>query len=255
MSLFNKKNSDEEINEANDICSAKYNNDGKIQIEYTEDPPIHQLYDTTRLIIDSKEENPFSDNIYNCRVSYYGKDDVNISGNDSEDFGRKTEYKSVRVGLDMDKINDGEKPYYKALMTALLDEDRVSKYLARGMQDEPDIKCGNYIGEIREDENEIYRKVFVPKVGDYFHAKFALTKNRAISSNRIESQKKIDRAIAEKQAQIASLQKEINALKMEKENLYSSDDESKKDDLNSDKLRDYYNEDVNIKTKFNNDEF
>ena len=54
MSLFNKKNSDEEINEANDICSAKYNNDGKIQIEYTEDPPIHQLYDTTRLIIDSK---------------------------------------------------------------------------------------------------------------------------------------------------------------------------------------------------------
>lgn len=242
MSLFARKKEEEDIeNKQIDVCNAKYNNEKKIQIDYTENPPVHQLYDTTRLIIDSKEENPFSDNIYNCRVSYYGINDVNISGNDSDDYGRKGEYKKVRIGLDMNKIDNGEKLYYKALMTALLDEDRVSKYLARGMQEEPDIKCGNYIGEIRSNNDGIYKKVFDSKIGTYFHLKYASMRDRLISNDRIVNQQKIDKIIAEKEAQIASLQREVEALKKEKENLYLKDDnnEDSKKEV-EDKLKDYY---------------
>ena len=240
MSLFgNKKENDDAENTISDVCNVKYNDEDKIQIDYTENPPVHQLYDTTRLIIDSKEENPFRDNIYNCRVSYYGKDDVNISNNESDDFGRKGEYKKVIIGLDIDKINNGEKFYYKALMTALLDEDRVSKYLARGMQEEPDVKCGNYIGEVREDSDGIYKKFFDSKIGTYFHLKYASTRDRLISDDRIANQQKIDKIIAEKEAQIASLQREVEALKKEKENLYLDSNEEENEKV-EDKLKDYY---------------
>lgn len=248
MFLFNRKKENEhDENVSKDVCSAKYNDEGKIQIEYYENPPIHQLYDTTRLIIDSKEENPFAENIYNCRVSYYGKNDVNISSNNSDDYGRKGEYKKVRIGLDMDKINDGEKLYYKALMTALLDEDRVSKYLARGMQETPDIKCGNYIGEIREDNDGAYKKIFDSKIGTYFHLKFASMRSSLISDDRIANQQRIDKIISEKQAQIASLEREVEALKKEKANLYvTENDEKEEEEKSDDKLKSYYEENNNF---------
>lgn len=253
MALFGRK----KVNEINDNmqsdrCSAKYNEDGKIQIEYIENPKIHRLYDITRLIIDSKEENPFSDNIYNCRVSYYGTDDVNISSDESSsEFARKNQYKKVKIGLDMDKINEGEKLYYKALMVALLDEDRVIKYLSRGMQEEPDIKCGDYIGEIKEDSNGIYKKIFDSKIGNYFHRKYSYMRERIISDNRAENQQRIEKAISEKQSQIESLQREIEALKKEKENLYIDDEDNnnfEKPYFNLEKseneLKDYYNKDI-----------
>ena len=194
-----------------DIKAIK-NKEGKIQIDFTEkNVDFKQFYDTTRLIIDGNRDD-ISPSTKECRVSWYGQDDAVMLDDNGEEVSRKTNYSKVLVDLDINSLLDDEN-YSIAIMKGLLNEKRVEKYLMRGLQENPEVPCGNYVGGILQGENR-YAKVFSVKKGKMVHNSQEMINMRE-EHRRAEEEKKNAR-IQQNQEKIEKLQKEIEDLSSEK---------------------------------------
>ena len=146
----------------------------------------------------------------NCRVSWYGDEDAISLDNDGNElaYGRKYDYKDILVGIDCNLLQSDPK-YVEVLMKKLLDRKRVESYLERGMQENTEIPCGKYIGEIKV-ENNTYKKVFDPRIGEMSHNSPKMVEKRARRKEMIEKMKQ--EKIARNQDQIAKLQAEIDEM-------------------------------------------
>lgn len=139
------------------------NKEGKTQVDYTDTQSKHaHLYDTTRIIIDYVQGN-----LAKCRVSWYGRDDAVMLDGIGNEISRATDYSKIITKIDFELLQR-DPNYVQSLMCKLLDRNRVDKYLERGLQDNPDNPCGNYIGSIEKREDG-YIKFFDSNIGLQIH--------------------------------------------------------------------------------------
>ena len=90
----------------------------------------------------------------------------------------------------------------------------MEKYLENGLQENPEVPCGNYIGQLCYiPERGIYKKQFDPYIGDFSHNSTPQVERRRQHKLKLEERKR--NAIKEKQEQIAKLQQEIDDINLE----------------------------------------
>lgn len=197
--LKNRKNRDEDkgvqcstnAEEISDNISISNIRPNQVQIEYRKEKPSGQYYDTTRLIIDI---NPVqiagSKPLYRCNVSWYDSNGRYILNRETGTIEPENAdaYSSVLVELDMDKLYKDEK-YGKAVMGLLLDRQRVQRYLSNRLKDNPDLRCGDYIGGIREKENGQLGKIFNLSVGKIRHESPEMRKLRDETKKAYEEER------------------------------------------------------------------
>lgn len=188
MKLFDifKKRNENIINEDNLYNDAKIPNidyattrEDKLQIDfYEEDVKLGQTYDTTRLVVDEDEPIYISDEkLYNCYVLWYMQNDnskyLNPDNEDEKIYSKY--YQNVLMQFDIDLLQTDE-DYCKFVMKNLLDKKRVTKYLEAGMQEKPEVPCGNYIGGAKQENG--YSEFFLEKIGEEVHNSRFMQKRR-----------------------------------------------------------------------------
>ena len=175
--------------------------DGKLQIDYIDEKPdFKKGYDSTRLVLETTPENINGYKIYTGKVSWYNQDDaIMMDGNDSRHIGM-----TVRMGIEPYLIRTNDE-YTKLVMEVLLNKNRVKSYHERGLIDNPDIPCGNYVGEIKIKEDDSYSKNFNTFIGTFIHNMPEVRQVRA----QYQERKRIERA---KQARREQLYKELQEL-------------------------------------------
>ena len=155
----------------------------------------------------------FGTKVYNALVSWYGEDDavpVNIPGHHHS--LRRRDTRSIQLGLDFSKLSDSK--YLKTLFYLLLNQDRVERYLNNGLQENPEVPCGNYIGQLcYTPEKGIYQKQFDLHIGKISHNSTPQVERRRQHKLKLEERKR--NSIKEKQEQIAKLQQEIDDINLE----------------------------------------
>lgn len=182
------------------------NENGKLQIDFEDNnADFKQFYDTTRLILDGQALCVNDNIIQKALVSWYGSDECVMFGENGEEIGRRTEYEEVYLGIDQNLIQT-DNNYCYAVMKNLLNKKRIEQYLQRGMQEQPENPCGNYVGEIVKNERG-YVKIFKTEVGRAVHNSGFMQQKRKENQIRIEEARQ--KLIYDKNEQIARLQKEI----------------------------------------------
>lgn len=83
-----------------------------------------------------------------------------------------------------------------------------------GLQENSELPCGNYIGQLCYiPERGIYKKQFDPSIGEFSHNSTPQVERRRQHKLKLEERKR--NAIKEKQEQIAKLQQEIDDINLE----------------------------------------
>ena len=90
-------------------------------------------------------------------------------------------------------------------MVELLNRSRVKSYIERGLVDNPDVPCGNYVGGIETTPDGSFGKIFDNFIGTYVHNMPAVRQARA----KYQERQRIERA---KQARREELYKELQDL-------------------------------------------
>lgn len=184
--------------------------DGRLVVELTETlPKSNQFYDTTKLVIDNKQVNLAGEFVQNCMVAWYGQDDCVYLDGSGRDMGRRGQYKNVLAGIDTDLLLNDEN-YCAAVMRSLLTQRRVDEYLNRGLQDNPDIPCGKYVGEIIKGDKG-YSKFFKRGLGQASHNSPEMVSKRQRYQEQVRQRQ--EREKEEKRAQIAKLQQELDGMR------------------------------------------
>lgn len=216
--LFNKKEEKTETpsiqDDSRDSAVMSIIEDGRKRFEYYQAKRnFGQFYDTTRVVVNTEPRIVEGRILYDCLVSWYGRDDAVYLMDEAEVMGgRRDIYEHVVAGIDPEKMQaDGR--YLQMIMTDLLEQKRVNKYLERGMKEESELgpnelACGRYIGEIEQKPDGTYRKVFGPRVGKAEHNTEHMKQERQAARDQIAKWKA--ERIARKQAEIARLQAEID---------------------------------------------
>ena len=182
---------------------------------YISDPNFRKFYDTVCLQISDTQAifNIFGTKVYNALVSWYGEDDAVPIRTPALRYSlRRMDTKSIQLGLDFSKLSDSE--YLKTLFRLLLNQNRVEQYLDNGLQENPAVPCGNYIGQLcYTPENGIYQKQFDMHIGEISHNSTPQVERRRQHKLKLEERKR--NSIKEKQEQIAKLQHEIDDINLE----------------------------------------
>ena len=148
--------------------------------------------------------NIFGTKVYNALVSWYGEDDavpLNIPGHHYS--LRRMDTRSIQLGLDFSKLSDLK--YLKTLFYPLLDQNRLEQYLENGLQENPVVPCGNYIGQLcYTPEKGIYQKQFDMHMGEISNN--STPQVERIKQHKLKLEERKRNSIKEKQEQIAKLQ-------------------------------------------------
>ena len=209
---FKKKNInvEPEVKKEPPTFEVKYSitSDGKLQVDFHDlKKDFKQFYDTTRLIVDTNSAKKTEDStVYDCLVSWYEERyEVLKKVGDSL---RALDYKDILAELDLDLLQNDEK-YCKMVIKSLINEKRVERYLETGLQEEPELPCGKYVGGIFKTEKG-YEKLFDPDIGKKSHNSLLMRNKRCEHREMIRASRQ--REIDEKNAQIEKLQNEIDDL-------------------------------------------
>lgn len=185
--------------------------DGRLQVDfYDNKADFKQFYDTTRLIANPQPLNSYGDkNVLNCIVSWYGQDDAQmLNKRTGQEIGRRAEYRGILAQIDLNLLQT-DPNYCYIVMKGLLEKKRVEKYLDRGLEENPELPCGKYIGGIEEREGR-YKKVFDPSVGRQSHYSNLMINRR--KENREKQEISKQQEIENRKKQIEKLQAEIDDL-------------------------------------------
>ena len=208
MGLINRRN--KEIESKNKVSKTSVDNslrvslcitpDGRLQIDYyNPKADFKQFYNSTRLIV-GKSINIAGHDVSQCQVSWYSSSD-NENLRTGERIGRAVAYKDILTQLDIDALQH-DSVYLETVMRDLLEQNRVERYLRKGLQDYPERPCGQYVGEI---STENYGKVFNISIGKIAH-NLPEMQNKRLEEKRIALKEK------NRREKIAKLQGEINEL-------------------------------------------
>lgn len=184
---------------------------GNLQVEFLDEhAAFNKLYDTTRLIIKRQPLNIEGHPVYNCAVSWYGSNDCQMINEETGviDSLRAQDYRGVLAEIDL-QLLQSDPNYCNMVMTGLLDRKRVEGYLTRGLEETPEQPCGKYIGGVGKTEKG-YRKFFSVIVGQASHNSELMKGRRQERREMAEIQRQ--KAIADKKAQIARLQEELEGM-------------------------------------------
>lgn len=178
---------------------------------YNDEKSFGQFYDTTRIIIDCDPTMKDREgSVYRAFVSWYGQDDVQILAPKMELQSRKNQFTEVQLGLEFEKLFE-DADYQKALMVHLLDQKRVQQYMQRGLEDNPERPCGNYVGKVIQDkETGRYKKAFSIETGKAVHNSFEQIQRRI--QHKAEQEKEKQARIADLRRKQAEAQIEIDEL-------------------------------------------
>lgn len=169
--------------------------DGEIQIDfYRGTYDIRKDYDSTRLVISNKQpEEMYKSKVYDCKVSWYRENDaIMLDENDS-----RHDFKNIKLTVDPYLLQTDDS-YATCLMYALLDQARVNNMLARGMVDNPDKPCGNYVGSVIMEDGK-YVKGFDPSIGRAVHNSREMAEKRRL--HKQEESRKREIAVKRKELQ------------------------------------------------------
>ncbi len=186
-----------------DISYSRENN-GNIKIDFLDyNADFKQLYDSTRLVIGNPKviKNKL---VYDCLVSWYNYSDAEYIGQ----IDSRTDYKHVLAELDISLLFTDEN-YCRAVMTNLLNQKSVEKYIACGLEEHPETPCGEYIGGIMLKDNS-YKKYFDTVVGAEAHFSKEMIQKRA--TYKLQQEQKRQDRINSRKAMIQKLQEEIDEI-------------------------------------------
>lgn len=184
-------------------------NDGRLQVDFNElNADFKQFYDTTRLIVGGKTSIVNGQKIESALISWYGISDAIMYDRDGKEFGRRASYEEILLGIDIQRLQN-DYNYCVAVMKGLLNKNRVDRYIRDGLQEKPEVECGNYVGEIIQEDGK-YKKAFRGEIGQIVHNSSFMKEKRIENERRIEQLKQ--KNIEEKKAQIDRLNKEIQDL-------------------------------------------
>lgn len=222
------KNAQSETNKTSESYM-KFSDTGKtyLKIDYKSND-YGKLDDATRLVVDTTPiEMPNGQKIYEAVVFWYNEENcVRLDENGREWYheekavemmnGKEFEFHTggakIKLGIDFNRLNDRE--YQKILMEQLLEQTRVQKYLNNGLKENPDMECGNYIGEIGINKDTgRYQKTFNPTIGKIVHN----SKEQIEARNSYQEDLRMRRDFEIKQQQdiISRAQAEIKKLQNE----------------------------------------
>lgn len=177
---------------------------------YSGNSKSKKFYDTTRLVVDTVPSKVNGVPVYSAYVAWYGQNDCVYLGDNGKDMGRRNQFTEVKLQLDMQKLYRDPR-YQRILAEGLLDQNRVQRYMKDGLSENPERKCGNYIGGIGITPNTgNYCKVFNTNIGRIIHDSPTMVATR--QKHRAEQERKRQQEMARKQAQIKKLQKEMREL-------------------------------------------
>ena len=206
LDLFRKKTKKVtryDVPEANDEAAhvlREITDDGKLQIDYMEKPDYRKPNDSTRLVLETIPENINGNKVYTGKVSWYNQGDtIMFDNNDSRHRGW-----TIRMEVEPTLLRTNDE-YVRWVMVGLLNRSRVQSYIERGLIDNPDVPCGNYVGGIDAKPDESFGKIFDNFIGTYVHNMPAVRQARA----QYQERKRIEIA---KQARREELYKELDDL-------------------------------------------
>lgn len=220
LDIFKKKNNNTYTNTSHQQQETnlpfrpdlKVTPDGYWQLDcYDENADFKNFYDTTRLIINPNPTLICNKWVYNCMVSWYGRDNISFFNQNTGEYetSGSTDYSNIFAQIDLNLLQTDE-DYYNCFMKDLLNKKRVEKYLNYGLQENPDIPCGEYIGGIARTSNGYYKNGFSLDIGNACHYSPLMLHKRQLHRETIELQKK--KTIQAKREQIARLQNDINSM-------------------------------------------
>lgn len=142
--------------------------DNTVELGYQSD--TGKDYDSTRLIIEPYEKVIKNQTIYKCKISWFNSGDSVKFPKDKNGNIRYDEKASsnIMVQFDLEKLVT-DKKYFKFFMENLLKKDRVLKYLEYGMEEDPKVKCGDYIGYIDYNKDGKLKRYFDEDIGKECH--------------------------------------------------------------------------------------
>lgn len=186
-------------------------NDGRLQVDfYDKQVKFGQFYDTTRLIADLQQFYLGGIPVHNCLVSWYGQNDAVMLSENGMDMGRREQYRGVLSEINLEQLQT-DSNYCYLVMKYLLSKQRVESYLDRGLEENPEIPCGKYIGGVRKTPDNKCKKFFSPEAGKSCHYSDFMIQRRQQIREQKERQKQQLRA--EKEAEIKRLQDELDQLR------------------------------------------
>ncbi len=138
-------------------------------------------------------------NVYDCKVSWYHENDAIML--DEQDS--RHDFKDIKLTVDPYLLQTDD-AYTTCLMYALLDQSRVNDMLARGMVDNPDKPCGNYVGSVILNDGN-YVKYFDDRVGMPVHHSKEMVEKRRVYQERESMRRAKDAKRKELQRQLYEL--------------------------------------------------
>jgi hypothetical protein len=187
--------------------------EGFLQIDYYNmQADFKDFYDITRLIVKQPSAEVSKSGVYEGNVSWYGMNDAEmLDPATGKEIGRRADYSNVLAELDINALQTNP-DYCSWVMQVLLNKKRVEKYLEKGLEEQAEEPCGNYVGGIARRESGYY-KYFDPEVGREAHNSSTMVdkRNKNKESKRIAAQNKL----AANQAKIAEMEAENQALNNE----------------------------------------
>ena len=182
-------------------------NEGNLLIEFHDNEARNfSEYDTTRLIIRSTPSKMANVQVCNCAVAWYGEYDNIMYDRNGRERGNRVNFHGVLTQIDPDLMISDEN-YCATVMRTLLAKNRVETILSKGLQENPEIPFGKYIGGMRKEGNR-YVDFFNKDVGQASHYSPLMEGRRQQIRLMQEKQRDIDRQ--RKQAELRKLQAEVN---------------------------------------------
>lgn len=197
--------------------------DGYLSSEFEDDTyQKGKFYDTTKVLVNPTPMVVRGTKIYEIKVSWYGQSDAQMFIDGEIHGGRRDRFTTVYAGIDLDRFQNDE-TYFKFAARALLEENRVQRYLNMAMKTTEEIQqevartgsksiypCGRYIGNII-DRGAGLGKGFNGDIGKIFHNLPEMRKER--EDLKMFQKRAKEAEIAKKQDEISRLSQEIAELK------------------------------------------
>jgi len=118
--------------------------------------------------------------VYKCMVSWYGSFDAHTMDSETGEFDspRARAYNDILVEIDPGLLLNDEH-YREVVIKTLLNQNRITKYINNGLEENSNEPCGNYVGGIRKTE-EGYKRFFNVDIGKFVHMSDFMVEQRKI---------------------------------------------------------------------------
>ena len=207
--IFKKENKDirktEIIDEEKQPRNKITTKNGIVEVECFEPVADSRKNDTTVVYINPTPYTVERSTLYNCKVAWT-KDSYTVMFDEDEYY--VLGYKDVLASIDLYKLQTDEE-YRREFVRQAMGEEHVKKYLNMGLEESPEVPCGNYIGGIRKKEDGRYRKFLDPRIGAAVHNSKSMVNKRNEYRQNQKRQSQIRARNAERRKEIARLQQEI----------------------------------------------